>query len=76
MEAYFGSQRSLGHQYDNQDFSAFGYIDNTVRIQRNFGLKTGNDSETDHIREMENWVQLIEHPFQEHHGNRNTCNSE
>ena len=42
VEEYFGSQRSLGRRCDNPDVFAFGYHDNTIRIQRHVGVDGGN----------------------------------
>ena len=42
VEEYFGSQRSLGRRCDNPDVFAFGYNDNTIRIQRHVGVDAGN----------------------------------
>ena len=41
-EEYFGNQRSMGRRCDNPDLQAFGYNDNTIRIQRHISQNTGN----------------------------------
>ena len=36
---YFGNQRKMGRRSDNPDIHAFGYNNNTIRIQRTVGRK-------------------------------------
>lgn len=42
VEEYFGNQRKLGHRSDNPDMFTFGYNTNTLRIQREVSLTSGN----------------------------------
>ena len=42
VEEYFGNQRKLGRRSDNPDMFSFGYNTNTLRIQREVSLTSGN----------------------------------
>lgn len=42
LEQYFGNQRKIGRRSDNPDLRQFGYNDNTIRIQRNISITSGN----------------------------------
>lgn len=42
VEEYFGSQRKLGRRTDNPDIRAFGYNNNTIRIQKSVSCQSGN----------------------------------
>lgn len=42
VEEYVGSQRKLGRRNGNQEIRTFGYIDNTIRIQRPISRENGN----------------------------------
>ena len=42
VEEYFGNQRKLGRRSDNPDFNQCLYNDNTIRIQREVSIGSGN----------------------------------
>ena len=42
VEEYFGNQRKLGRRSDNPDFNQYLYNDNTIRIQREVSVSSGN----------------------------------
>ena len=42
VEEYFGKQRKIGRRSDNPDIRMFGYINNTIRIQRSVSCQSGN----------------------------------
>ena len=42
VEEYFGNQRKLGRRSDNPDMFTFGYNTNTLQIQREVSLTSGN----------------------------------
>ena len=59
-EEYFANQRSMGHRYDNPDLQAFGYNNDTIRIQRHILQNTGNTG-VRHKKDGNNkWVNVIE----------------
>ena len=42
VEEYFGNQRKFGRRSDNPDIRAFGYNNNTIRVQRAVSCQAGN----------------------------------
>ena len=60
LEEYFGNQRKLGRRNDNPDIRAFGYNNNSIRIQRQISCESGNTrGRKDRTRA---WVQVNDDP--------------
>ena len=59
-EEYFENQRSMGRRCDNPDLQAFGYNDNTIRIQRHISQNTGNTRGRHKKCSNNKWVNVIE----------------
>lgn len=61
VEEYFGNQRKLGRRTDNPDIRAFGYNNNTIRIQKSVSCQSGNTrSRRDKRR---SWDQVTHDPL-------------
>ena len=59
VEEYFGDQ---SRRCDNPDLRAFGYNDNTIRIQRHVSLDTGN-TRGRHRNKSDKWVNVTNDPL-------------
>ena len=57
-EEYFGNQRSMGRRCDNPDLRAFGYNDNSIRIQRYTAIDTGNTCGRHQGQNKSRWVSV------------------
>eukprot|EP00795_Rhopilema_esculentum_P009975 gene9975-18593_t len=64
------SQRYLGRRCDNPDLVAFGYNDNTIRIQRHIGLGTGNTRGSNSGKAGKKWVNVVENSLPKRQGQR------
>jgi len=58
QDPVFGSQRKLGRRNGHPEIRTFGYIDNTIRVQRTISRKNGNTQRRQDKRRA--WEQVTD----------------
>ena len=67
VEEYFGNQRMLGRRSDNPDFNQCLYNDNTIRIQKEVSITTGNTR--GRYDKKRNWENISVEPIKKRKSN-------